>query len=239
MSKEHVFDLQMFAEDADTGTDSDKDAGVEETDNNTSDKTEKTKGKDEGKTFTQDELDEIIAKRLERERKKYVGFDDLKKKVEEYEKAIEKKKLEDMSEKERAEEIAKKAEEEKAKLAEQLELLQKQVKQEKITNEFIKLATANNIAYIDDALKLADLSGVEVDEDGKVEGVEDAVKALVADKPFLLRAKKDPKQIGGASSKNDGVDDAKTLEQQYEEAKKNKDFNLVIELSNKLKNLKK
>jgi DNA-binding transcriptional regulator YbjK len=201
------------------------------------DKPDEGSGKQPEKTFTQAELDEIVAKRLERERKKYEKFadyDDLKKKAEEYERVLEEKRLAELSEKERLEEIAKKYESEKQTLAQELEQLRETIKREKIVNEFIKVATALNVAYIDDALKLADLSAVTVDEEG-VKGVREAVEVLVQHKPFLLaQAKKEPKIVGGPSgySKEEEV---KTLEAQLEEAKKKRDFGLVLELSNKIK----
>lgn len=213
--KPFKFDLQLFAENNEEPETEEVNEGVD--DKETSDKTEKTKeDKSNEKTFTQTELDDIITKRIERERKKYSDYDSVKEKLTEYEKQIEEKRLADLSEKERAEELAKKAEEEKQTLAQQLENLQKQVQQEKITNEFIKLATAQNIAYIDDALKLADLSAVKVNEDGKVEGVEEAVKALVENKPFLLKQMKEPKQIGGGSQNK--IKGDKTAEQLLTEA---------------------
>lgn len=43
-------------------------------------------GKDDGKTFTQADVDKLIADRIARERKKFVGFDDLKKKAAELDK---------------------------------------------------------------------------------------------------------------------------------------------------------
>ncbi len=39
-----------------------------------------------------------------------------------------------------------------------------------------------------DAYALSDLSGVEIDEDGKVSGVDDALKALAKSKPHLIRS---------------------------------------------------
>ena len=182
-------------------------------------KADKTSGQEpdkNGKIFTQEELDEIIAKRIERERKKFADYEDIKTKLTEYEKKLEEQRLAELSEKDRAEELAKKAEEEKEKLAQQLAELQQQVQQEKIANEFIKQATAHNIAYIDDALKLADLSAVKVNEDGKVEGVEEAVKALVENKPFLVKQTKEPKQIGGGSQTK--VPEGNTAEQLLREA---------------------
>jgi hypothetical protein len=158
--------------------------------------------KPESKTFTQEELDKIVADRIAREKKKlekFADYDEIKTKAAEYEKALEEKRLAELTEKERAEEIAKKAEEEKAELAKQLEDLRKANEQEKITNEFIKVATSKNVAYIEDALRLADLSAVTF-EDGKVVGVEDVVNALVENKPFLVATKKQPKQIGEATN---------------------------------------
>lgn len=172
------------------------------------------------KTFTQEELDKIVADRIARERKKYekyADYDDLKKRAEEYEKVLEERRLSEMSEKERLEEIAKKYEAEKQTLASELEQVRESVKRERVVNEFIKVATALNVAYIDDALKLADLSAVTVDEEG-VKGVKEAVEALVQHKPFLLaQAKKEPKTIGNPSNPNpDGGQ--KTAEQLLKEA---------------------
>ncbi len=207
------FDLQLFAD----GGEGDPSAGDPKNDPKDPPVKDQPKEPDNKLQMTQEELDTLIAKRLERERKKYEGFDDMKTKLAEYEKELEEKRLAELTEKERAEELAKKAEEEKQTLAQQLETLQKQVQQEKIANEFIKQATAHNIAYIDDALKLADLSAVKVNEDGKVEGVEEAVKVLVENKPFLVKQTKEPKQIGGGSQTK--VPGDKTKAQVLEELK--------------------
>lgn len=151
------------------------------------------------KTFTQAELDELLGKRLERERKKFEGFDELKKKAEAYEKELEEKRLSELSEQERLQEIARKYEEEKQLLAQKLADLQEKNRQQAIHNEFIKVATSHNVAYVDDALKLADMSAVNVGEDGTVEGVEDVIKALVEHKPFLL-GKPAAKPVGQPSN---------------------------------------
>jgi len=47
---------------------------------------ETTPENEAAKTFTQEELDKIVAERLDRERKKYADYADLKKRAEEYEK---------------------------------------------------------------------------------------------------------------------------------------------------------
>lgn len=169
--------------------------------------------------LTQDELDEIIAKRVARERKKFADYDEKSKRLAELEKEAEERRLAEMSEKERAEELAKKFEEEKQTLAKQLEELHEANKQKDIRNEFYRFAQKEGIEYIDDAFRLADLSTVEYGEDG-VKGVEEVVKALVEGKPFLLkRETQEPKQIG-APSNPVKASAAKTKEQLLEEARK-------------------
>src|SRR5690554_4015837 len=137
------------------------------------------------KLLTQAEFEEALKKRLERERKKFADYDEIKTKAMEYEKALEEKRLAELSEKERAEELAKKYEAEKQELAAQLEALRTQAQQERIRNEFIKVASSANIIDIDAAIALSDLSAVEIGEDGKVNGIDDVVKTLVENKPYL------------------------------------------------------
>ncbi|SER87458.1 hypothetical protein [Psychrobacillus sp. OK032] len=168
------------------------------------------------KLLTQAEFEEALKKRLERERKKYEGFDELKTKASEYEALLEEKRLAELSEKERAEALAKKFEEEKNELTAQLEAIRKQAESEKIRNEFNKVATGANVAYLDDAIALADLSAVTIDEDGKVVGMDDVVKALVDNKPFLV-GKKAQQPIGQATNGNTDVAD-KTADQLLSDA---------------------
>ncbi|MCO0597380.1 hypothetical protein NGI46_07855 [Peribacillus butanolivorans] len=156
------------------------------------------------KTFTQVELDKIVADRVAREKKKldkFADYDDVKTKASEYEKLLEEKRLAELSEKERLEEIAKKHEEEKLSLSKELESMRESVKAAKIRSEFNQVATSNQVAHLDDAFTLADLSAVTIDEDGKVVGMDDAIRALVDNKPFLL-TKKQPKPIGESTNGN-------------------------------------
>jgi hypothetical protein len=160
--------------------------------------------KPEVKTFTQEELDKIVADRIARERKKiekFADYDDLKTKASEYEKALEEKRLAELSAQERAEEIAKKFEAERNEYAKQLDELKSQAQREKIVNAFIKAAPGVNIPSdrIDAALKLADLSAVNIGENG-VEGLEDVMNALVTNYSFLAEVKKPQKPIGEATN---------------------------------------
>ncbi|NGQ95493.1 hypothetical protein G3578_10045 [Brevibacillus sp. SYP-B805] len=173
------------------------------------------------KTFTQEDVDRIVLERIARERKKlerFADYDDIKAKLAEYEKEREERQRAEMTEIERYKADYEKVTSEKQTLEQQLTELRETIKREKIVNEFIKVATALNVAYIDDALKLADLSAVTVDEDG-VKGVKEAVEALVQHKPFLLaQAKKEPKTVGGPSNPNPDGTAQKTAEQLLKEA---------------------
>lgn len=162
------------------------------------------------KTFTQAELDEIIGKKIGKLKSRYADYDEIKTKASEYEAKLEEQRLAELSEKERAEELAKKFEEEKKALEAQLDAIKSQAEQEKIRNEFTKVASSAGITYLDDALALSDLSAVTI-EDGKVTGVEDVVKALVENKPFLV-GKAQPKPIGEATNNAQARPD-KTAEQ--------------------------
>lgn len=164
--------------------------------------------------LTQEELDSIITKRVSRTESKYADYGEVKEKLAAYEKAEQEKADAELTELDRIKkELEAKSEVEKT-LTQQIEDLKKAGEQEKITNAFIKSATSADIAYLDDALRLADLSGVSV-EDGKVVGVDDVVKALVEQKPFLIAQKQ--KAIG--QSTNSGTDKIdKTPDQLIKEA---------------------
>jgi hypothetical protein len=165
---------------------------------------EESVNKPESKTFTQEELDKIVADRISRERKKlekFADYDDIKTKASEYEKALEEKRLAELSAQERAEELAKKYEVERNDYATKLQEYQAKVERQQIVNEFIKAAPGVNIPAdrIDAALKLADLAAVTVGENG-VEGLEDVMNALVTNYSFLAEIKKPQKPIGEATN---------------------------------------
>lgn len=172
------------------------------------------------KVFTQTEVNDLIAMRLEREKKKldkFADYDELKTKLSEYEQAQKEKEQAEMTELDRLKAQLEEKDTFAKTLEEQLNETKSAAQREKIRNEFIKVATSQNVAYLDDAIQLADLSAVTIDEDGKVVGVEDVVKSLVDNKPFLL-AKKQSQQIG--ESTNAGKQDKaeKTARQLLDEA---------------------
>lgn len=175
------------------------------------------------KTFTQAELDEIIEKRLARERKKLADassklaeYDEIKKRLAELEAEKEEQRRAELTEAERLQEELKAAIEAREQLQKQLEATERRVKEQAIDAEFIQYATKHGIAYIEDARKLADLGDIEFDENGKPVGIEDRVKLLVKEKPFLLGEKKTPLTIGDSNNPNPRPD--KTKEQRLKEA---------------------
>lgn len=218
----YTLNLQLFAEDADSEP-IPKDPTPEQTPT-------------PEKTFTQAELDDIVAKRLKREREKYGDYEGLKTKLVEYEREREEQQRAELTELERFKADLEKEQAAKQTLESELTTVRESVKQERIRNAFITAAQAANIAYIDDAWALADRSEVKVGDDGKVVGIDTVIASLVGEKPFLVAQNPaKPKTIGDPTPAVE--EKTRTLEAQLEEAKKRKDFSKVIELSNKLKGL--
>lgn len=177
------------------------------------------------KTFTQEELDKIVADRLARERKKYekyADYDEMKAKLAEYEKEREERERAEMTELERFKTDLEKVTGEKSALEQELVRLREQMKQDKIRHEFTKAASSAGITHVDDAYVLAqsDLARVTFDDDGNVVGIDEVVKALVENKPFLV-GKKEPESIGGPNNPPaNGKTAEKTLEELAEKARK-------------------
>jgi hypothetical protein len=93
-------------------------------------------------------------------------------------------------------------------LEDQLNAFKDQTKKDKINNAFKAAAKEAKIKYADDAIKLIDMSAFTLGEDGKVEGLEAAVKKLAEEKPFLLS---DEDHEIGKSSNQGSKDHTKTV----------------------------
>lgn len=120
-----------------------------------------------------------LEQRLERERQKitrqYGDYDDLKAAKTE----LDRLRQEQMSELEKAQTAAAEAAKKVAD-AEAAQQLAEQMAQNTLIKAAIMAAAAGaNVANVEDAYLLADLSGVSIDDDGKVAGATEAVKALV------------------------------------------------------------
>jgi hypothetical protein len=224
MRNEFLFplDLQFFAENNNTNT-----TETEKTDNTDTEpkKTDNEPQKDEVKMIPYERFKQVNDDlRMFKKTFESLGIDSidsLKALVADYQekkKAEEERKRAEMTELERYKADLEKALNERQTFEQELEKLRESIKQERIKNAFITAATNANIAYIDDAYRLADLSAVTIDDDGNVVGIEDVIKALVEHKPFLLaQAKKEPKPIGeSTNAKSDKSD--KSAEQLLREA---------------------
>ena len=148
------------------------------------------------RTFTQAELDAVIGDRLQRQRAQYADYDDLKAQAEKWSEHEEAQK----SEIQKALEAQQAAEKAGA-------VAIAQANERLIQAEFIAEASKLAVQHPADAYALADRGAVEVTEDGKVKGVEEAVKALVDNGRLPLTTKpKAPNLDGGAGSGERGGD---------------------------------
>lgn len=77
--------------------------------------------------------------------------------------------------------------------------LEGQITQGKIDNAVIIAAGKAGVADTEAALKLLDRSKIEVEKDGTVKGVEDAVKSLVEAKPYLID-QSNPARVGSPTN---------------------------------------
>jgi hypothetical protein len=125
-----------------------------------------------GKTFTQDELNAIIAERLKREKEQFKDYEDLKKFKEESE-------SKNKSELEKERDRATKAEAEAKKIREESA-------QRLLTSEARAVAAELGFSKPDRAVRLADLA--DAVKDGEVDSakVKAALEALAKDMPELL-----------------------------------------------------
>jgi hypothetical protein len=174
-----------------------------------------------GKTFTQAELDAVIADRLARERDKFKDFEALKTKaakLDELEKAnlTEAEKLKaDLA-------AAQAAGAERISRAQAL-LLKAEVK---------SVAAELGIVDADAAFALMDRANVKVEDNDSVTGVKPALEALLAAKPYLKAAAQTT--VGGATNPGEGGAGAATLEAQLDEAVKAGNFRLQVNLQRQI-----
>ncbi len=120
------------------------------------------------KTFSQQEIDRIIEKRLNRERKawkKQADDDNLKAQMS----VEEKLKVEKSEAEAKATEAIVKA------------------NQRLVRSEILNKAANLGVIDTDVVYKLLDKDDIDVDDDGNVTGVEEAIKTLITAKPYLIK----------------------------------------------------
>lgn len=209
--------LQFFAEE-NVDDNNDKNESVDDK-KLTTEESEKTPEKKE-KTFTQAELDEILAKRLKREKEKQAETDARLKRLEELEKAEDERKKAAMSEAERLKAEKEEAEKKALEKEEAAKKAQESANQRIINTEIKSIARSLNANDSSDVLALLDKTGVEIDDNGDVKGVEEAVKALKEAKPWMFKQLIGADAAGGSNpSKNPSANELTAKEKELEELK--------------------
>lgn len=126
------------------------------------------KQSDQGRVFTQEEVNQIVAQRLQRAGEKYGDYDDLKAKAE---------RLAELEDAQKTE--LERAMEAKAQAEAQAQKVLATANERLTRSAFIAEAAKLGVAHPEDTYALADKKGVSVSEDGTVVGVAEAVKTLV------------------------------------------------------------
>lgn len=83
-------------------------------------------------------------------------------------------------------------------LEQQLNALKEQSTKEQIKKEFEKAAGKVGIVYVEDAMQLTDMSTLQLNDNGSIDGIDELVTKLATEKPFLVS--KEQKEIGGSSN---------------------------------------
>jgi hypothetical protein len=164
-------------------------------------------GQQPEKTFTQAELDAIIADRLSRQKKQYEDYDDLKDKASKWQRFLDEQK----SEIEKMNDAVRNAQRERD---EALQRAQARL----IRAAFVAEAAQQGAAHPDDVYALADLSSVALDDQDNVVGVAEAVKAIIeAGRVPMAQGPRAPSLDGGAGSGQRPAEAAKVALSQDEE----------------------
>lgn len=141
-----------------------------------------------GRTFTQDELNAIVADSRRKERKKYADYDDLKA----AKARLDEIDQERLTELEKAQKRADEAEKER-------DLARQRAQDTAIRAALAMEAAKAGALHPEDAFQLADLSGVTINN-GNVKGAAEAVAALVAGNRLVLKGRAAPDLDAGAGT---------------------------------------
>lgn len=183
----------------------------------------------DGRTFSQEDLNAVVAREVERQQSRQrqelaqrlgVPIDQLD---QELERAAEARKNQ-MSELE-------KTQAELERLKSERDTALSQANERLLQAEIMVQAREMGFVDADDAFRLLDREGVTI-EDGKVSGVEDALKSLAEAKPHLLGQGTGGPAKGGSDFDGGAANNAGTYEQQIAEAEANGDFEKALSLKN-------
>lgn len=164
-------------------------------------KTDELKDDEKVVTLKQSELDAIIVRNKNKVKEKFADYDEIKAKAEAADQAAEEARLAKLDEVEKAKEIVTKKDEELKAANDRIAAMEKAEKDRKLTRAFEAAAVAANIPkeYLADAKVLAGIN-----DETEVEKVEEIVKKLAEDRPYLVKVEKQQREIGGASNGGGG-----------------------------------
>lgn len=143
-------------------------------------------------TFTQEDVNRIVAERIVREREKFSDVDELRAKAEKWQEFEESQKSE-----------LQKAREAKEAAEANANAVIGQANNRLIQAEFISIASRYGVAHPEDAYALANKLTVEINEAGQVVGVDEAVKELVDAGRLVLTGKPTAANLNGGAGGGD------------------------------------
>ncbi len=155
---------------------------------------------EEPRTFTDEQMQNIVQKRLAAERKKFEDYDDLKAQAEKWAEFEESQKTE--LEKAHSRTAAVEAERDKALETGRTQALQASV---------MSAAALAGAAHPGDAFALVDLAGLSIGDDGKVTGATEAVKVLVEAGRLVISGKPHAPGLDGGAGAGDRPGDKKLV----------------------------
>lgn len=207
--------------------DSNSDDAGDSTEGDSSDDTDDDSSddsKDKGKTFTQEEVNSLLARETSKAKRGKLdpsefGFKN-KAELDEYLKSAREKVDADKSDQEKALDEARKKAEDEARSS-----VLSTANERLLRAEFLMQAVKNNVEYAEDAFDLAkkldEWKEVAISDDGSVSGLDDALfEALKESKPFLFKADEEDDGTGdaGAGTRSGGQSDkgrVAKLKEQY------------------------
>ena len=155
----------------------------------------------EQRMLTQQDVDRIVSERLARQKAQYADYDDLKAKAAKLQEFEEAQKTELQKAQERLDKIERERDEAVARSTDRM-----------IRAAFLAESTKAGAMHPGDVYALADVSGVTIDDDGNVQGVDVAVKAVVeAGRVPLNTRPPAPRMDGGAGGGSRSTDHVPTL----------------------------
>lgn len=158
----------------------------------------------EAKTFTQEDVDRVVKDRLARERAKYDGFDDLKKKASEFDKLEAEKKSE-----------LEKAQERATELERQIAEATRKADENALRSAIVAEAARKKVVDPDAAFALVDRSSLVLDDSNTPTNIGEVIDALLEAKPYLAGTRAQGSADLGARGKSAAGqltrDDLKTM----------------------------